>query len=456
MTLRDLFVFAVVMFFLPMGFRQPFIGLLLFSWLAYMRPQDLCWGFARTMRFSFIVGLAMIIGWFAHERGRRKFWRRDTRTWLMLGLCVTITVSLGNARFAWENTYVMRYYFEFIKIVAVALFTTGQVDTKARLRTLLWTICMCLAFFGVKGGVWGVLTGGGTAIIRGPGGMLEDNNDFALALVMNIPMMFYLARSEDKQILRQGAILAIMATMVTVLLTHSRGAFLSMVVTLMLMAWRSRKLIQATLVLGFLGIMFFTFAPSHVVERIASIGEGGKEASANARLRTWKIAFRMIDENPVLGVGMRNFQFYFRKNADPEDLEDAKLSYVAHNSYLQIWAENGSISFVLYLWLLGSVFWACRYVRRLGDRHGSMPWMSNYSRMIECTTIGFMCGAFFLNRGHFDLIYHWFALTSCLVYVARKEAFAAPVVEAANEEEQGRVEVRMRPVTGAMLPRWGR
>ena len=32
----------------------------------------------------------------------------------------------------------------------VALFTTGQVDTKHRLRMLLWTICLCLAFYGVK------------------------------------------------------------------------------------------------------------------------------------------------------------------------------------------------------------------------------------------------------------------------------------------------------------------
>ena len=51
--MRDLVVFLFVMAMMPTAFRRPYIGLLLFSWLAYMRPQDLCWGFARTMRLSF-------------------------------------------------------------------------------------------------------------------------------------------------------------------------------------------------------------------------------------------------------------------------------------------------------------------------------------------------------------------------------------------------------------------
>ena len=51
--MRDLIVFLFVMAMMPTAFRRPYLGMLLFSWLAYMRPQDLCWGFARTMRLSF-------------------------------------------------------------------------------------------------------------------------------------------------------------------------------------------------------------------------------------------------------------------------------------------------------------------------------------------------------------------------------------------------------------------
>jgi hypothetical protein len=71
--MRDVLVFAIVLFLLPTSIRRPFVGMLLFSWLAYMRPQDLCWGFARTMRMSFFVGVAMFLGWWASEQGRRRF-----------------------------------------------------------------------------------------------------------------------------------------------------------------------------------------------------------------------------------------------------------------------------------------------------------------------------------------------------------------------------------------------
>ena len=73
--MRDLLVFGTVVLALPIAFRRPYLGLLLFSWLAYMRPQDLCWTFARDMRFSFFAGATMLAGWFVYESGRRPFAR---------------------------------------------------------------------------------------------------------------------------------------------------------------------------------------------------------------------------------------------------------------------------------------------------------------------------------------------------------------------------------------------
>src|SRR5690606_24670261 len=241
-ALRDLFVFTVVIAALPYALRRPYIGLLLFSWLAYMRPQDLCWGFARAMRFSFLVAAAMVIGYFAYESGRRRFTRWDVRTVLMTALLGLVTISLLLAKD--QGRYVMRYYFEFLKIILIALFTVGQVTDRRRLDGLLWTICLCFAFYGFKGGLFGVLTGG-ARILRGPGGMLEDNNDFALALVMNLPLLFYLGRAHGNPWVKRACDVSMVLTAATVLLTHSRGAALAMVATLLVIAWRSGTLVRA-------------------------------------------------------------------------------------------------------------------------------------------------------------------------------------------------------------------
>jgi probable O-glycosylation ligase (exosortase A-associated) len=454
MPLRDLLVFAAVVLCLPTAFRRPYFGLLLFSWLAYMRPQDLCWGFARDMRFSFIVGAAMILGWYVNESHRRRFWIPEVRTRLMLCLMVFISLSLVFAHQYGEFTF--RYYTELLKILAVAIFTVAQVDSRNRLRGLLWVICASLAFYSVKNGLIGLMTGG-TTILRGPGGLLLDNNDFALAMVMNIPLLFYLGRTEKIALLQKACTVAIFLTVVTVLLTHSRGGFLAMVATFLILAWRSGKLFQATLVLGVMTIAFFLFAPEHVVDRIASIfTKGTADPSAHSRVITWQLALHMIQDNPIWGVGLRNFQAYYFTYGVPAGLvEPGSMTHVAHNSYLQIWAEGGSLAFFTYMALLGSVFWSCRYLRRIAQMRADLSWAFNYSRMLEASIVGFMVGGMFLNRGHFDLVYHFIAIVSCCVLVAEAEFLGA--TQGAPRPVRGQLSVRFKsPVSTAALPRWER
>ncbi|HEX5052245.1 MAG TPA: putative O-glycosylation ligase, exosortase A system-associated [Planctomycetota bacterium] len=438
--MRDLFVFGFVILTLPKSYRQPFFGLLVFSWLAYMRPQDLCWGFAREMRLSFFVGIAMIAGWWANEKGRRAYAVWDVRSVLMVLLTTFITFSYLLAKK--NSEYTTRYFVEYLKIIAVALFVTGQTDTKARLRTMFWTIALSLGFFGVKGGLFGVLRGG-TQITRGPGGMLEDNNDFALALVMNVPLLWYMGLSERKlPNARRLTQIAVGLTVVTVLLTHSRGAFLALSATALWIAWRSGKLVRATLVLGTLAALFPLLAPQHVLERLSTIGDT-HESSANARLTAWGTALRMIQDNPLFGVGIRNFQTRFLDYAPYGPGEGQ--TYVSHNSYLQIWAESGSIAFAIYMVMIASVFFTCRKVYRIGRVRADLAWAADYARMMEATTIGFMVGAFFLNRGHFDLVYHWFAMVTALGAVAYTAYMRSPSAEAAPGARTGKVTIGKRP-----------
>jgi probable O-glycosylation ligase (exosortase A-associated) len=446
---RDLFVFAVVMLCLPYAVRRPFVGLLLFSWLAYMRPQDLCWGFARSMRFSFLVAAAMVIGFFAHEAGKRTFTRWDVRTigMALLMLCVTTSLALATE----QGRATMRYYFEFIKIILIALFTVGQVTDRARLRWLLWTICGSFAFYGFKGGLFGVMTGG-SRILRGPGGMLEDNNDFALALVLVMPLLFYLGRAEGKVWLRRVCDAAMVLTAVTVFLTHSRGAALALIATLLVIAWRAGNLFKAVLGLALAAVVFFMFAPEHVLDRLATLKEGTEEGSAATRIRAWTVALRMIEANPVFGVGIRNFQEHWHEfSADLT--KGGSFAYVAHNSYLQIWAEGGTVAFTIYMTLLGSMFVASRRVRRWARVRPDLAWAGNYARMMEATTVGFMVGSFFLNRGHFDLVYHYIAIMSCIVFVARDELHQATLPAQARAAPPA--EVTARPaLAGSPLGRW--
>ena len=90
--MRDLLVTLLLLGALPTCFRKPFVGLLLFSLLAYMRVQDLTWGFAREIRWSFYVAIVTFSGFFASYRERR-FMISDVRNVIMIILVVLILGS---------------------------------------------------------------------------------------------------------------------------------------------------------------------------------------------------------------------------------------------------------------------------------------------------------------------------------------------------------------------------
>jgi putative inorganic carbon (HCO3(-)) transporter len=468
MSLRDFFVLGVVSVSAFLGIRLPFVALLCFTWLAYMRPQDLCWGFAKTARFSLLIGGVMLLGYFLYERGKRPFTRWDVRTRLIFTLFLMTTLSLVFAKEQGEG--VMRYYIEFLKIVVVALFTVGQVDSRVRLKAMVWTIALSLGFFGIKGGIHGVLSGG-SPILQGPGGMLEDNNDFALALVMNLPLLFYLGHIEGTKLFKMGSAIAMALTCITILLTHSRGGALSMAAVLFVITIRSKYKFQAILLATIGVVAFLAFTPEHVFERLGTIKTFEEDASANARLTAWQIAFRMIEAHPVIGVGIRNFQVHWPDFSYGLTAPGGGFAYVAHNSYLQIWAEGGTIGILVYLGILGTTFASLRRLRLLGRRTEGGDWIFQYARMFEASFTGFICGAMFLNRGHFDLFYQLVALVACFNMLAYRFA-ATPAHERLLLHEDDdlpplRVAGAPEPTPGwrprggtvtvpADRPRWGR
>ena len=59
--MRDLFVAGIVFGVLPFAFSRPYIGLYLYSWLSYMNPHRLAWGFAQNMPFAYIVAVTTLV-----------------------------------------------------------------------------------------------------------------------------------------------------------------------------------------------------------------------------------------------------------------------------------------------------------------------------------------------------------------------------------------------------------
>ncbi len=414
--MRDLILTLVLLALMPVCYRKPFVGLAVFSWLAYMRVQDLTWGFARYMRWSYYVAIVTFAGYLVSKE-RRRWFLQDWRCKVMMALVPLLGVGILLSRS--PNLRQFDRYLEYGKIVAVALFTTAVVNTKERLRVLMWIIALSFGFFGVKSGIWGIASLGSRAIIRGPGGMLADNNDFSLAMSMAVPMLFYLGWTERRPEIRKVFWIALPLTVITVGLTHSRGGFLAVSAAIACLVWRSKNRLVGILVGCLVALVAVLAAPKDYKERLLTMLEPSKEGSAASRLKAWGVATRMAVDNPVLGVGMYRFQLHYREYDPGFQLGDEVI--VAHSSYFQIWAECGTPALLLYFSLILGSFYTCWRVRAEAQRRYHTSWIINYAGMFEASLVAFVVGSAFLNRAHFDLFYHWVALVIAFGVIARRE-----------------------------------
>jgi len=418
LSYRDVIIFATILLLVPRAFKQPFFGLLVLTWLAYMRPQDLCWGFAKGWRYSLYCALLMYAGWFCFDRHKFTRWGAQTRWLAAFIVCLTISVILAQNKKPddrqWEK------YFDLLKVFVVTFFTVGMVDTKSRLEKLLWVIALSLGFFGVKCGLHGILRGG--RILQGPGGMMLDNNDLCLAMAMNIPLLFFLGRQSPRRWVRRVCWVAVALTCVTVVCTVSRGGFLTMCVIGMMIFNKLKRSFLPWIIVGVLAAIVPFVLPEDVKERLATLKDPEQEESAAGRLYAWKIGMKMVADKPFFGVGFEGFLSNFRRydpiRARPTGVKSIR---VAHNTYVQVWAELGTFALISFFGMLISSLLSLRRTRKRTLARGGPRWIIDYANMIEVSLLGFMFGANFLNRAHFDLMYHLVALSLVLAFITRDE-----------------------------------
>lgn len=139
--------------------------------------------------------------------------------------------------------------------------------------------------------------------------------------------------------------LVLTVNLACLLLTFSRGAWLTLIVVMGMLG----VLINIRILYVLLGVLIISFLTMHdiLVARIVSIFSQ-TDTSAALRWAYWDSTIQMIDWNPVLGIGWSAYQYvypeydYFINNPDI-------VIYHAHNMYLNMLAEIGIVGGIVYI-----------------------------------------------------------------------------------------------------------
>jgi probable O-glycosylation ligase (exosortase A-associated) len=416
MLMRSILVAVLVFGSLPVIVIKPHVGVLVWSWIGYMNPHRLTWGFTYDFPFAMVVGVVTIAAWLFSREPKTVPWHPLVLLLAMFAAWVSFTTLFAaypdHAQWKWDRT---------IKILLLNGFVTlGLITTRQRLDALIWVIVLSLGFFALKGAVFTLLTGGFYRLQGPPGSFIADNNQFGMALLMTLPLARYLQLTAQSRWLRLGLVTLIVCFLVAVLGTYSRGAVVGLAVTAVALLVKSRHRMRLALIAGVALAAAVQFMPEHWHDRVASIFAYEEDASAQARLESWRYALQVSREHPVVGGGFDAFR--------GNKVSSSGGYRSAHSIYFEVLAEHGYVGLVIFLALgLGAYVSAGSVVRRARG-HRELAWAADLTTMVQVSIAAYAVAGLFLNLATFDLYYHLVAIVVVAHALVRKSL--APGVSA--------------------------
>lgn len=446
--MRSIALILAIVALLPIILLKPHVGVLVWSWLSYMNPHRLTYGFASDFSWAQLVAVVLLISWVISKEPKQIILTPVTVLLMMFTfwMCVTTFFALSPEAARLELVDVL-------KMLLITFVTLPLFQSKSRLNSLVWVITLSIAFYGVKGGIFVILSGGNYLVYGPPDSTIGSNNDIGLALTMTLPLMWYLQLQLKNFWLRMAFFGAMPLVLLSIFSTYSRGAVLAVLVMSFVLWLKTRyKLVTGTLgVLALVGGVMVM--PQQWQDRINSVRTYSEDNSALSRLTLWRYAVSLATERPLVGGGFEVFpdttlyNRYGLRLCNDGEMEQGclKKARSAHSNYFGVLGEHGFVGLALYLAIGAlSLLNGTWILRRTRDRP-DLRWARDLAAMLQVSMIGYAMGGLFVNRGYFDLYYHLVVIMVLARFIVARALAEDPTPSAVEEP---RPDIPMVPAHG--------
>lgn len=393
--MRDLSVLGVIVLVAAYALLHPWVGIMGWTWLSLMNPHTLTWEL-RDMPVAAIMAVATLIG-IIISRDRKNFYVTPETGILiafMLWMSITLVFSIN---FDWSTFMWKRV----MKIDFMILAALVVLYSKKHITVLIWVVAGSIGFYGLKGGLFTLATGGNYLVWGPPGSYIEGNNELALAMILVIPLINFLYLTQENKWLKRGLLAWMLLCAAAALGSHSRGALLAIGAMATVLWWRSPAKLKYGLIIAVVGIVALAFMPETWMTRMTSIGEYKADASAMGRINAWWMAWNLASDR-FLGGGYEIYtpEIFSVYAPDPLDLHQA------HSIYFQVLGEHGFVGLFLFVLLWGMVWRQAGKLRKEGLAQPETHWISYLGAMCQVSLAGYAVGGAFLSLAYFDLPYN--------------------------------------------------
>ena len=282
------------------------------------------------------------------------------------------------------------------------------------------------------------------------GGPVAEPNRYAQILLVLLPLAYFRARSEERRGARIGLFACGALILGGVLLTYSRGGFVTVVIMVTMLAltrairWRALAAAAAAVL-----VVVFAMAPGFVL-RMATLQETpglleGTDSQSDdvmrSRLTETLAAWSVFVDHPVVGVGPGQYApVYSTEYMSNPDIAFKVIDRPrrAHNLYFELAAETGILGIVTFLALVGLIqvrLW--RAWRRL---RGERDDLAGLALGFFVAISGYLVSAVFLHLSYQRYYWLLLGLAAASLHVVTMEVLRVRRIRMAVEDLRGAVE----------------
>jgi probable O-glycosylation ligase (exosortase A-associated) len=394
--MRDIALVGVFAWAIVQAFKNTWSGALLWTWFSTMNPHKLTWTFVTDLPFAATTAIVTMLS---------LLWNRDKVRLPADPAVVALVLFL-----VWTCiTTVFAFYPEqssidlivTLKIQLMTLICIAAIRERKHIEYFVWVIALSIGFYGAKGGIFAILSGGNSRVWGPSGSFIEGNNEIGLAIIVAIPLLNYLRIVSTRQWVRLALLLAMLLSAVAALSTQSRGAFLALTAMGLVLWLRSKKKALGAVVIVIAAIGLLAFMPESWEQRMQTIGSYRQDNSAMGRITAWELAFRVANDR-ITGAGfvIEKADVYARYGMD------TNWVLTAHSIYFQALGEQGWIGLTLFLTMGGLSFLTASRLRKASLQRPETEWIHDLAGMVQVSMVGYAVGGAFLSLTYLDLPYN--------------------------------------------------
>ncbi len=288
-----------------------------------------------------------------------------------------------------------------MKIDLMIIVAMVVLHSKKHILWLVWVLVFSIGFYGVKGGLFTLATGGSFRVWGPMGSYIEGNNEIALALVMIIPLMRFLHLISDSVWIKRGLLAAMVLCAVAALGSQSRGALLAIAAMAAVMWWRADRKALGISCTGGTGNHVALVHAGHLV------GTHGNDRHLPGGYIS-DGAYQCLVDGLEPGIGQPlwwRFHGISRDAVSRSTRPTRRLSMPRTASTSWCWVSMASLDCSCSC-SCGSSSGVRQAVCATGQEAATDEWLSHLGAMCQVSLAGYAVGGAFLSLSYYDLPYN--------------------------------------------------